>query len=44
MDAITLIVTAPAAGSSAGAISALQGDVKAVIERAADDPETKPPA
>jgi hypothetical protein len=34
MDAITLIVTALAAGSSAGAISALQDDMKAVVERA----------
>jgi hypothetical protein len=34
MDAITLIVTALTAGSSAGAISALQDDMKAVAERA----------
>ena len=31
MDPVTLIVTALAAGSSAGAISALQDDVKAVV-------------
>jgi len=34
MDAITLIVTALAAGSSAGVIPALQDDMKAVAEAA----------
>jgi len=34
MDPVTLIVTALAAGSSAGAISALQDDVKAMVKAA----------
>ena len=34
MDPVTLIVTALAAGSSAGAISALQDDVKATVKAA----------
>jgi len=34
MDPVTLIVTALAAGSSAGAISALQDDVKAIVKAA----------